>query len=237
MGKKALLFSCNQHVDGMVSGGLTASDLLHKEAVGGLALEFFTRIGQFYQFRPSQAEALFLQMLKEARVEVYFERFLESVTMEDDRVVSATFLTGETVRASVFVDATYEGDLLAAAGVSYRVGREPACAYGETLAGQWQDVIWGGVYQFCGLPLSPYVEPDNPGSGLLPEISPERSGARGKATIGYRLTTSGCGYRIRKKGFPFPSPGITVPNAMICFFVFSTSTRIFNGGLTTPPIP
>ena len=84
--------------------------------------------------------------------------------------------TGETIRAAMFVDATYEGDLLAAANVSYRVGREPASAYGKSLAGQFQNVSWSNVYQFCRLPLSPYVEAENPESGLLPEISSEPPG-------------------------------------------------------------
>ena len=100
--------------------------------------------------------------------------------MKDGRLVSATMETGETFKAAVFVDATYEGDLLAAANVSYRVGREPAAAYGESLAGQWQKVSWRNVYQFCGLPLSPYVEPGDPKSGLLPEISSEPPGEPGE---------------------------------------------------------
>jgi len=79
----------------------------------------------------------------------------------------------------MFADATYEGDLFAAANVSYRVGREPSGAYGESLGGQWQDVSWENVYQFCGLPVSPYVEPGNPESGLLPEISSEQPGNKG----------------------------------------------------------
>jgi hypothetical protein len=84
--------------------------------------------------------------------------------------------TGETIRAGMFVDTTYEGDLLAAANVSYRVGREPVNAYGESLAGQFQNVSWSNVYQFCRLPLSPYVEVGNAESGLLPEISSEPPG-------------------------------------------------------------
>ena len=69
--------------------------------------------------------------------------------MRDNRIVSATMMTGETVKAAMFIDATYEGDLLAAAGVSYHVGREPRSAYDESLAGQWQEVSWKNVYQFC----------------------------------------------------------------------------------------
>ena len=142
MGRKAVLLSFNRHVGGMTSGGLTATDVGNKESIGGLALEFYTRIGKISNFRPSEAESLFLKMLDEAGVPVLFERCLESVEIKDGRLVSATMETGETIKAAVFIDATYEGDLLAAANVSYRVGREPASAYGESLAGQWQRVSW-----------------------------------------------------------------------------------------------
>jgi len=60
------------------------------------------------------------------------------------------------------------------------VGREPAAAYGETSAGQWQKVSREDVYQFCGLPISPCVEPGKPESGLLPEISSEAPGDPGQ---------------------------------------------------------
>ena len=99
--------------------------------------------------------------------------------MQQNRLVSATMETGETVHAAVFVDSTYEGDLLAAANVSYRVGREPAAEYDERLGGQWQKVSWKNVYQFCRLPISPFVVPHDPDSGLLPEIAAEPPGNPG----------------------------------------------------------
>lgn len=93
---------------------------------------------------------------------------------------SVTFETGETFTASVFIDASYEGDLLAVANVSYRVGREPSSAYDETLAGQWQKISWINTYQFCRLPISPYIVADDPKSGLLPEISTDSFGEAGQ---------------------------------------------------------
>lgn len=178
-GKAAILFSFNQHVGGMTSGGLTATDLGRKDSIGGLALEFYNRIGRARDYRPGAAESLYREMLDEAGVKVLLGRALSSVEMQHQRLVSATMETGETVRAAMFVDSTYEGDLLAAANVSYRVGREPAAAYGESLGGQWQDVSWKNVYQFCRLPLSPYVIADDPTSGLLPEIASESPGQPG----------------------------------------------------------
>ncbi len=206
MGKKAVLLSFNRHVGGLTSGGLTATDIGKKETVGGLALEFYTRIGRIIKFRPSEAESLFLKMLDEADVTVLFERCLKSTEIEDSRLVSVTMETNETIKASMFVDATYEGDLLAAADVSYRVGRESAGTYGESLAGQWQKLSWQNTYQFCGLPLSPYVIPDDPESGLLPEISSEPPGNDGDGDFKVQAYNFRH-YLANKEGkIPFPKP-------------------------------
>jgi hypothetical protein len=205
-GKKAVLLSFNQHVGGMTSGGLTATDLGKKESIGGLALEFYDRIGKKSNFRPSEAEALYRTMLDEAGVEVLPGRALVSVEMENGRIVSASMETGETIRAAIFVDSTYEGDLFAAANVSYRVGREPAAGYEESLGGQWQKISWKDVYQFCRLPLSPYVVADDPASGLLPEISAEAPGKPGEGdnkvqAYNFRMYLSDQPGKI-----PFPEP-------------------------------
>jgi len=206
MGKKAVLLSFNRHVGGMTSGGLTATDVGRRESIGGLAQEFYTRIGRIGRFRPSQAESLFLKMLHEAGVKVLFERCLESAAIKEGRVASATMETGETIRAAVFIDATYEGDLLAAANVSYHVGREPAGAYGESLGGQWQNVSWKDVYQFCRLPLSPYLKAGDPESGLLPEISSEPPGKAGEGDFKVQAYNFRM-YLTNKAGrIPFPKP-------------------------------
>lgn len=205
-GKKSVLLSFDQHVGGMTSGGLTATDLGKKESIGGLALEFYNRVGRKLDFRPSQAESLYRQMLDEAGVTVLLRRALESVEMKDNRVLSFTVETGENIRARMFVDSTYEGDLLAGANVSYQVGREPAAAYGESLAGQWQTVSWKDVYQFCRLPLSPYMKPGHPQSGLLPEISSEAAGKPGEGD--YRVQSYNFRmYLSSQEGkIPFPKP-------------------------------
>jgi hypothetical protein len=206
MGHKTLLLSFDRHVGGMTSGGLTATDVGKKESIGGLALEFYTRIGRLSGFSPAAAESLYLTMLREAGVAMLFERHLDSVEMRDNRLVSATLESGETIQATVFIDATYEGDLMAAAKVSYRVGREPRSAFDESLAGQWQQVSWKDVYQFCRLPISPYVVADDPSSGLLPEISPEKPGSPGEGD--YRVQAYNFRmYLSNKEGrVPFPKP-------------------------------
>lgn len=176
MGKRAILVSNNGFVGGLTSGGLTAVDWGARHTIGGIAKEFFDKARPL---TPTVAERTFLKMLSEVGVEVLLDRFLTGVETQGGKLVSITLESGEKITAKMFVDGTYEGDLLAAANVSYTVGREPRSAYNESLAGQWQQVSWEGVYQFCGLPISPYVKPGDPTSGLLPEISSEPYGKPG----------------------------------------------------------
>lgn len=206
MGKKVLLLSFNHHVGGLTSGGLTATDVGKNESIGGLAREFYKRVGRIRDFSPSAAEALYLKMLKEAGVEVRLRRCLTSVEREGTRIVTATMDTGETIKAKVFIDATYEGDLFAAAGVSYHVGREPSSTYGESLGGQWQKLSYQDVYQFCRLPISPWVVPDDPASGLLPEISPDPAGKPGQGD--YRVQAYNFRAHLSNQAgkVPFPKP-------------------------------
>jgi hypothetical protein len=206
LGKSVTLISFNAFVGGMTSGGLTATDLGDKESIGGMALEFYQRVGNLRGFSPSKAEALYRTKLDEAGVTVLLNRPLVSAKNADGRIVSLNLQTGETVRAKVFVDATYEGDLLAAANVSYHVGREPASTYNESLGGQWQQVSWKEVYQFCRLPISPFVNPDDPQSGLLPEIAKEPAGKPGEGdykvqAYNFRSFLSNAEDRV-----PFPRP-------------------------------
>ncbi len=200
LGRKVVLISHNQHVGGMTSGGLTATDVGKKGSIGGLALEFYERLGKMVDYSPSAAEVLYRKMLDEAGASVIYGSFLKSAEMLDGRIASITLETGKTIKAAMFIDSTYEGDLLAAANVSYRVGREPSAAYGESLNGQWQSVSWQTVYQFCGLSVSPYVIPDDPKSGLLPEIS-------------------GCVFLTKKETFRFQNPKIMMRAATSCWHV------------------
>ncbi len=206
MGQKTFLLSFDRHVGGMTSGGLTASDLGKKESIGGLAIDFYKRIGKMKDFSSAAAEALFRKILEEAGVTVLLERHLESVLMKDRRILALTMETGETFNASMFVDATYEGDLLAAAGVSYRVGREPRSAFDESLAGQWQQVSWKNIYQFCRLPISPYVKSDDPSSGLLPEISADKPGVPGDGDYRVQAYNFRMYLSDKQERVPFPKP-------------------------------
>ncbi len=131
MGKKTVLVVFGRHVGGMTSGGLTATDVGNAASIGGLAAEFYRRVGKQRGFRPSEAEKAFRDLLKDAGVPVYFERRLKDVSKDGGRITVLRAENGDAFRAAVFVDATYEGDLLAAAGVSFTVGREGDAKYGE----------------------------------------------------------------------------------------------------------
>jgi hypothetical protein len=143
---------------------------------------------------------------RRAHVTVLRNRCLNASVIKDGQLISISMETGETIKAAVFIDATYEGDLLAAANVSYHVGREPSSTYGESLGGQWQSISWKGIYQFCGLPISPYVKPGDPESGLLPEISAEPSGKPGEGD--YNVQAYNFRMHLSKKEgkIAFPKP-------------------------------
>jgi hypothetical protein len=237
-GRKTVLLSFNRHVGGMTSGGLTATDLGKKESIGGVALEFFTRIGRARDYRPSEAEALFRKMLDEAGVQVLLARALTSVEMKQNRLVSATMETGETIRAAVFVDSTYEGDLLAVANVSYRVGREPAGAYGESLGGQWQEISWKNVYQFCRLPLSPYVIPSDPTSGLLPGIATEAPGKAGEGDFKVQAYNFRIHHSREAGKIAFPKPHEYDPGryALLARFLNADARIQWTLNYTTAPL-
>ncbi|MBN2512609.1 MAG: FAD-dependent oxidoreductase [Sedimentisphaerales bacterium] len=159
---------------GLSAGGLGWTDFGNKEAVQGIAREFYKRVGAKYgeaenwAFEPSVALAVFQDMVQEAGVEVYYKAFLNrstGVVMSNGRIVRITTENGLTVNADYFIDATYEGDLMAAAGVTYVTGRESNAAYGETYNGQQVR----NTHQFLR-DVSPYVVAGDPGSGLLPGI-------------------------------------------------------------------
>jgi hypothetical protein len=237
-GRAVVLLSFGKHVGGMTSGGLTATDLGKADSIGGLALESYNRIGTKVDFRPSEAEALFRKMLDEAGVAVREVCRLESVEMADAKLISIKMETGETIRAAMFIDGTYEGDLMAAASVSYTVGREPAGTYGESLAGQWQEVSWKGVYQFCDLPIDPYVKPGDPDSGLLPGISAEQPGKPGEGDNKVQAYNFRVHLSDKEGKIPFPKPPGFDPGSYALLARFMNADPAINWTLnyTTRPM-
>jgi thioredoxin reductase len=175
MGKKAVLVVFRRHVGGMTSGGLTATDIGNRKAIGGFANEIYAHIGKTSGFKPSQAEEAFQHFLQQSGVQVYYEHRLKEVIKDGNRITSVTFENGNKVNAKMFIDATYEGDLFAKAGVSYHVGRESNATYNETING----VQFRNAHNF-NIPVDPYHTPGDPGSGLLPTISDQDPGRAGE---------------------------------------------------------
>ena len=172
-GLSVLLLNPGWHVGGLSSGGLGFTDFGNKAAIGGIALEFYKRLGTHYgveaewRFEPHVAEKILTAWLAEIGVAVHHGHYLESAVMRDGRIAEITFTHGARARAAYFIDASYEGDLLAAAGASFTVGREGNATYDETLNGQ--QVYPKHQFDF---PVDPYVRPGDPTSGLLPGIEP-----------------------------------------------------------------
>jgi len=170
-GKRVVLLNPARHLGGMSSGGLGWTDFGNKHVIGGRSRRFYEAVGEHYgkeaewQFEPKVAEAVFERWVKAADVPVHHAAFLERAEMDGGRVAAVTMLGGLTVKAKRFIDATYEGDLMAAAGVKYTVGREANSVYGELLNGiQVRD-----KHQFSH-PVDPFVKEGDPSSGLLPHV-------------------------------------------------------------------
>lgn len=204
MGRSVVVIEPGHHLGGLTSGGLGMTDSGNKAVIGGLTREFYQRIKKHYdddtswrqqtkadysfydstadalfRFEPSVAEKVFNEMAQEAGVQIVLGERLEraqGVVKRGDRLVSIALESGRTFEAPMFIDASYEGDLLASAGVAYHVGRESTAQYGETLNGvQTEHAI---KHQFVKR-VDPYVKLGEPGSGLLPGIRREGPGREG----------------------------------------------------------
>jgi hypothetical protein len=214
MGKTVVIAEWTRHLGGLTTGGLGATDIGNKGAIGGIAREFYEQVAAHYAkpeawkweapqksaaltsgqergvdpiaartgrptrwtFEPHVAMAIYRRWLAEANVPVYFGQRLAGVKKEGARLVEFTTEDGRVYRGKVFIDASYEGDLMAKAGVSYHVGRESNATYGETLNGVRAQTP---KHQFL-VDVDPYVRPGNPNSGLLPFIQPGDGGKPGE---------------------------------------------------------
>lgn len=133
-------------------------------------------------FEPHIAEKVFEDFILEHNIKVVRNEWLDrekGVKMEKGAITSITTLSGQTYTGSIFVDATYEGDLMAATGVGYHVGRESSATYNE----QWNGVQVGVLHHghhFADRKISPYIDPKDPKSGVLPRISIEDPGTKGE---------------------------------------------------------
>lgn len=133
-----------------------------------------------WTFEPSAALRVFQDMVDEAKIPVVYNERLDrksGVRKDGIRIVSITMESGKTFCGKMFIDATYEGDLMASAGVSYHVGREANSVYGETLNGVQTRLATHHQFKPG---VDPYVIKGEPKSGLLPGIDPTGPGKEGE---------------------------------------------------------
>ena len=177
-GLHVVLLEPRAHLGGMVTGGLSATDLGQFQIIGGYAREFYMRAAAHYGVHtlqkhadwlsePHVGEDIFRAMLQEAGVEVHLH---EKLMEQGGVVIAARHLTsiktedGKVWSAKIFADCSYEGDVMSQSGVTYTIGREGIAKYGENLAGVREKTP---AHQFTW-PLSAYDDQHK----LLPEIDP-----------------------------------------------------------------
>ena len=161
-------------------------------------------------FEPHVAEKVFEDLIRENRIDVHRQQYLDRVSgrgveMNAGRIAAITTTSGRTFRGKMFIDATYEGDLMALAKVDYHVGREAEEVYGE----KWNGVQVGVLHHqhWFKDSIDPYVVPGDPSSGVLPLVSAEPPGEKGQGD--HRLQAycfRMCLTKTPENRIPFPKP-------------------------------
>jgi len=227
MGKTVLLIEPTSRIGGLTTGGLGQTDIGNKQAVGGIAREFYQNVKKYYQdpsnwnwqkreeyrdggqtttgpnedamwtFEPSAALKILHRMLDEEKsiTLVYNQRLNRKNGVEKNKALisSVTMESGDRYTGKIFIDATYEGDLMAAADISYATGRESNKKYGETLNGvQASDTnltllgeksVNAQNHNFRNC-VDPYIIKGDRSSGLLPYIQRKGPGKEGSGNKG-----------------------------------------------------
>lgn len=188
-GKSVLLVGPAKMIGGMTTGGLGKTDSGKKDAIKGLSRQFYKDVGRKYgikeswNFEPHVALEVYRHYMQETGVQVFLKRQLTSVHKKGTAIKSIVLKGVEQnngkamkVFAKEFLDCTYEGDLMAMAGVSFTLGREGNKKYNETLNG-FQLAAYhkqSGYHQFPDS-VSPYRIPGDPSSGLVWGISKNKA--------------------------------------------------------------
>ncbi|NJN27343.1 MAG: FAD-dependent oxidoreductase [Cyclobacteriaceae bacterium] len=212
-GKSVIVVSPDKHLGGLSAGGLGWTDTGKKDAIGGLARQFYHRVWLHYNdssawkwqkkseygnvgqgtpaidgqnrtmwiFEPHVAEKIFEDLAEENKLNIHRDEWLDrtaGVNKTEGKIVSISMLSGKTYHGKMFIDATYEGDLMASADVSYHVGRESIDTYNE----QWNGVQTGVLHHhhYFEPGISPYKIPGDTTSGVLPLISTAYPGDYGQ---------------------------------------------------------
>lgn len=221
-----------RRLGGVTASGLGRTDFGDKRAIGGIARKFYRELGKYYGSadpdgtawypEPAIVIEILSRWLEEYEVDVHYEQHIETVTTIDGRIRSVAMENGTVFEAGAFIDASYEGDMMAAAGVSYRVGRESNAEYGETLNG----IQFGSPHHRFNARVDPYVKRGRPDSGLLPLVTEEPPGEQGAGddsvqAYNFRL----CLTNVPANRMPFPAPPAYDPAR------FELMSRYVNAGV------
>lgn len=216
-----------QHYDGPAAWRWEKREAFGNKGQGTPAIDTTGRTQ--WIFEPHVAENVYEAWIKELKIPIIRNAWLNresGVKMTGDRITSIATLDGKTYTASVFLDATYEGDLMAAAKVDYHVGRESTRTYGE----EWNGVQTGVLHHrhhfgAVKTPISPYVIPGDPKSGVLPRISTAPPGVKGEGdskvqAYCFRM----CLTQVAANRVPFPKPANYDPKE------YELLARVFDAG-------
>ena len=212
MGSSVAIVEFSRHIGGMTASGLGATDLGAEDAVGGLSKEFYSRIANYYgkekqwTFEPKAAQSVLEQWVNEYDIPIYLNQHLDEVIKVDLEIREITMENGNRFIGKVFMDCSYEGDLLAKAGVSFFVGRESNATYKEIYNG----IQFGAPHHKFEKWIDPYVIEGDPSSGLLPGVTEDTPGELGYQGQGdHRIQAYNfriCLTRDKDNQVPFPEP-------------------------------
>ncbi len=203
-----LLVEPGSNIGGMVTGGLSHNDYGDRTVIGGMALDFYKKVADHYNKplyywrgpEPHVGEEIFREWLQEADVSLLFGKQVQEVLKKDGRIGRIILSDGSHVKGKVFIDASYEGDLMSRAGISYTVGREGVLDFGESWAGR--RAILPDGHQ-----MLPRVSPFDENGDVLPLINPAPLVGEGEADE----AVQGYGFRLivtenESNRIPFPRP-------------------------------
>ncbi len=232
MGKSVALIEPTRRIGGLTTGGLGATDIGNKQAIGGISREFYRTIKEYYTnranwkwqsiedyqhgkndpvrdamwtFEPSAALKVYEKMIEAENIDIIYGERLErkaGVIKKGARILQIIMESGRSFKGKMFIDATYEGDLMATAGISYTIGRESNSRYGETLNGvqanktslTLRGKVSRNTYNHNFIDgVDPYIIKGDPSSGLLPFIEkapplPDGEGDNRIQAYCYRMT-------------------------------------------------
>ena len=209
LGKKAVIVDLGYHIGGMTTSGLSATDIGNTHVIGGLSRKFYRDCGRHYGkeeswfFEPKIAQKIYFDWIDQYDIPIFLGCPLVGTEKHHNRILSFDTEDGRTFKAKVFIDASYEGDLMARGGVRFTFGRESNSQYDELFNG----IYWGSTHHNFIRFVDPYCKPGDPSSGLLFGVSDMSLGNMGEGdtliqAYNFRL----CLTKNQKNKIPFPKP-------------------------------